>query len=199
MKRKPIVAIMALTLCGAAQAQDGADFVQRNANQQDRIARGLSAGDLTVEEASRLERNEAQLQREQARALRHGNRLSPPEQAHLADATRDASRDIRHDRHDRDHSRRDSRSTERLEAAVRRSADQQERIARGLQSGELNHREVARLLEGQARIAMTQADIAADGRVTAGEEWRVRALQRRESERVFARNHDDRDRDRHRD
>jgi hypothetical protein len=198
MKLKPIAAILALTLCAAAQARDGADFVQRNANQQNRIARGLGAGDLTVEEASRLERNEALLQREQARALRHGNRLSPAEQARLMDAAREASRDIRRDRHDRDHARRHSRSTARLEAVVRRSANQQERIVRGLRSGELTHREVARLIEGQARIAMTQADIAADGWVTWGEERRVRELQRREGERIFARNHNDRERNRHR-
>lgn len=203
MKLKPIVAIVALALCGAAQARDGADFVQRNANQQNRIAQGLSAGDLTVEEASRLERNEAQLQREQARALRFGNRLSPAEQARLADATREASRDIRRDRHDGErahrYSRRDARSAERLEAAVRRSANQQERIVRGLESGELTHREVARLIEGQARISMAQADAAADGRVTPGEEQRLRDLQHRESRRVFARNHNDRDRDGRRD
>ena len=70
MKITPIAAILAIALCGAAQAQDNAvDVVQRDANLQQRIERGLASGQLSTQEAGRLERLLQRVERNQADAL----------------------------------------------------------------------------------------------------------------------------------
>ena len=97
-------------------------------------------------------------------------------------------------RHDRDASNPDTRSAQRLQEAVRHSANQQQRIARGLQSGDLSNGEAARLEAGQARVSGELAMAAADGHVSGDEQARVRDLQQRQNQRIYARRHDERDR-----
>src|SRR5947208_13302229 len=90
MKLK-LTAIAAALFCGSAFAQTGT--VQRDVNQQERIEQGLKSGQLTTREAARLEREEAKVERDQARALRDGT-LSPAEKARLAREQNKVSRDI---------------------------------------------------------------------------------------------------------
>ena len=96
MKLK-LTAIAAALFCGSAFAQTGT--VQRDVNQQERIEQGLKSGQLTTREASRLEREEAKVERDQARALRDGT-LSPAEKARLAREQNKVSRDIYREKHD---------------------------------------------------------------------------------------------------
>ena len=193
MKITPIAAILAIALCGAAQAQDKAvDVVQRDANLQQRIERGLASGQLSTQEAGRLERLLQRVERNQADALRRG--VTPREQSRIAMQQDRISRVIARARHDRRESNPDMRSAQRLQEGVRHSANQQERIARGLQSGDLSNAEAARLEAGQARVSAELAMAAADGRVSGAEQQRIRNLQQRQNQRVYARRHNDRDR-----
>src|ERR1051325_9094724 len=75
-----IAAALGLAFCGAAFAQAGT--VQRDVNQQQRIEQGLQSGQLTTREASKLEREESRVERDQSRAMQDG-KLSPAEKARL--------------------------------------------------------------------------------------------------------------------
>jgi hypothetical protein len=197
MKITPIAAILALALCGAAQAQNGAaNSAQHDADQQQRIAEGLKSGQLSIREAGRIERDLQRIEIDQARLL--GSSADPRELERLAAEQQALGRDIRHEKHDAENSNPDARSAQRLADVVQRSADQQQRIARGLASGELSNREADFLERGQARVSGMQADAAEDGHVGGAEQAAILNAQRAQGQRIYASNHDrdSRDRDR---
>jgi len=65
-----------------------------------------------------------------------------------------------------------------------RPANQQTRIADGLESGRISGKEAARLEKQQAKIDKAQKHAEADGTVTAAERKRVRHLEQRESHQI---------------
>lgn len=102
MTSRLIVSLAAatLTLFSATAFADGpAAGVQRNANQQARIAQGLKSGELTNHEAARLERGQARVSRMQAGALRDGQ-VTPAERARIDNAQDRQSRRIFRQKHD---------------------------------------------------------------------------------------------------
>jgi len=195
MKLIPIAAVLALTLSGIAQAQQGvADVVQREANQQRRIAEGLHSGQLSVREAGRLEREAQQIEMDLARALADG-RAFPREQDRIADQQQNLGQELRNLKHDSANTDPNEVSSRRLAEVVQQSANQQERIARGLQSGELSNEQAGRLLEGQSRVSAMLADSTGDGYVGGAEQGAIRDMQRRQEQRIYARSRDDRHND----
>jgi hypothetical protein len=195
MKIIPIAAVLALALCGAAQAQDSAaSAAQRDANQQRRIAEGLKSGQISVREAGRLEREQQRLEEMQARALSNGGGLDPREQDRLEAELNGMNREIRSYKNDGKNANPDEISARRLAELVQRSANQQQRIARGLTAGELSADEAARVERGQARVSGMLADATGDGYVGGAEQSAIANLQSRQDQRIYARNHDNRDR-----
>jgi len=186
MKLK-LTAIAAALFCGSAFAQTGT--VQRDVNQQERIEQGLKSGQLTTREASRLEREEAKVERDQARALRDGT-LSPAEKARLAREQNKVSRDIYREKHDAQTGDPNSPSSQRMQADVQRNVNQQRRIEQGVASGELTNREAARLERGQARDNAAQARAGADGKVGPNEQRRLQRQENRQSRRIYREKHD---------
>lgn len=73
--------------------------VQRNINQQQRIAQGVRSGQLTNREAGRLERGQSRENRMEARAGADGH-VGRNEQRHMQMAENRQSRQINHERHD---------------------------------------------------------------------------------------------------
>ncbi len=71
-----------------------------------------------------------------------------------------------------------------------RQEKQQQRIDQGVQSGQLNQKEAARLEKGQARVQKMEDKAGADGKVTAKERRRVEAAQDRQSRRIAREKHD---------
>ena len=186
MKLK-LTAIAAALFCGSAFAQTGT--VQRDVNQQERIEQGLKSGQLTTREAARLEREEAKVERDQARALRDGT-LSPAEKARLAREQNKVSRDIYREKHDAQTGDPNSPSSQRMQADVQRDVNQQRRIEQGVASGELTNREAARLERGQARDNAAQARAGADGYVGPNEQRRLQRQENRQSRRIYREKHD---------
>ena len=186
MKLK-LTAIAAALFCGSAFAQTGT--VQRDVNQQERIEQGLKSGQLTTREAARLEREEAKVERDQARALRDGT-LSPAEKARLAREQNKVSRDIYREKHDAQTGDPNSPSSQRMQADVQRDVNQQRRIEQGVRSGELTNREAARLERGQARDNAAQARAGADGKVGPNEQRRLQRQENRQSRRIYREKHD---------
>lgn len=78
-------------------------------------------------------------------------------------------------------------STPRIDARQERQA---ERIDKGVESGQLNQREAARMEKGQARVQKMEDRATADGKVTKGEKRRIEHAQDVQSARIARQKHD---------
>lgn len=166
-----------------------AQTVQRNVNQQERIQQGLQSGQLTTQEAARLERGQAHVEQLQSRALRDGV-LTQQERARLDQAQDVQSRRIYREKHDAQTGNPDSASSQRMQAEVQRNINQQRRVEQGVRSGELTNREVGRLERGQAHTNRLQGRAGADGHVSAHENARIQHAENAQSRRIYREKHD---------
>ena len=187
MKRLIIATAVGALFSGAALAQQGT--VQRDVNQQERIEQGLKSGQLTTQEASRLESEQSRIQRDQSRALRDGT-LSPAEKGRLANEQDRASRDINRLENNKAIGNPNSASSQRMQADVQRNINQQKRIEQGVKSGQLTNREAGRLERGESRVDRAEAGAGRDGHVGKGEQHRVQTAENRESNRIYRQKHD---------
>ncbi|MDQ2929037.1 MAG: hypothetical protein ABI330_05205 [Caldimonas sp.] len=78
-------------------------------------------------------------------------------------------------------------ATPRVDA---REANQQKRIDAGVASGQLNARETNRLDKQQGRIAATEANDKADGKMTGKEHRQLTRMQNRASANIHKQKHD---------
>ena len=175
---------------GAAIAQTTGTEVGRNVEQQKRIEQGLKSGELNTREASKLEREEAKVNRDQARALKDGN-LSPAEKAKIRAEQNKVSADIYKQKHDAQKGNPDSASSKRMQADVQRNVNQQKRIEQGVKSGELTKSETAKLERGQAAVEHKEAKAGKDGHVGAREQARIQRAEDRQSKRIYKEKHDE--------
>jgi hypothetical protein len=191
MKIALIASATLALLTGAAFAQSPAapapvtaqSTVQRDVNQQQRIENGLQSGKITPREAGLLERDEAKVDRLQAKDMKDG-KLSPAERRQLRAAQNKASRDIKMAETNGVNANPLSASSQRMQADVQRNVNQEKRIEAGVANGALTTRETARLEQGQARVDRTEAHVAANGHVSAAEQSRVQRAENRQSARI---------------
>lgn len=73
---------------------------------------------------------------------------------------------------------------------TQRNINQQQRIENGLQSGQLNVKEAAKLEREQAKISRTEARALKDGKLSAVEKERIAAMQDKASHNIQAEKHD---------
>jgi hypothetical protein len=78
-------------------------------------------------------------------------------------------------------------STTRIDTRQER---QQTRIDKGVESGQLNEKEAARLQRGQDRVQKAEDRAAADGTITKGERARIEHRQNEQSRRIYRQKHD---------
>ncbi len=71
-----------------------------------------------------------------------------------------------------------------------RQANQQQRIDQGVQSGQLNQREAARLEKGQARVQKMEDKAKADGVVTKKERAALHHAENKQSRHIAREKHD---------
>jgi hypothetical protein len=193
MQIKPVnfVAAIITGMCvGGAFAQSLDTAVQRDINQEKRIEQGLQSGSLDTREASLLQRDEARVDRLEARSLKDG-KLSYAERQRIQSAENRASKDIYTAKHNGVSGNPLSASSQRMQADVQRDINQQQRIKNGIDNGSLNNREVARLEHGQARDDARQYRAGRDGHVGAFEQRRVQAAENRQSQRIYKLKHND--------
>jgi len=188
MRRNHILAALLAAAAIPALAQTTGGMVQRDVNQQARIEQGLQSGQLNTNEAGRLEREEARIESTEAKALRDGH-LSPQEKARITQMQDQASRDIYREKHNTQTADPNSPSSRRMQAAVQRDVNQQSRIEQGVQSGQLTHREVAKLESGQVHDSRLQARAAADGYVGPHESRRLQNAENVQSKRIYRQKH----------
>ena len=184
-----LVFCAAALLSSAAFADTAAEKdQQRDVNQQQRIEQGLQSGQLSTKEAGRLERDQQHVDRMEARDMKDGH-MSAGEQLRLDKAQNAASADIYKQKHDAQAGHPNSASSQRMQADVQRNVNQQQRIQNGMESGALTNREASRLEAGQARTDRKVANAAADGRVGAKEQGRIRRSENRQSANVYGKKH----------
>jgi len=80
------------------------------------------------------------------------------------------------------------------ESIDQRQQNQEQRIKRGIASGELTVREANRLIVQQRDIAATEARFKADGKFTRQERAKVQHKQDKANARIFQQKHDVQDR-----
>lgn len=73
-----------------------------------------------------------------------------------------------------------------------RQANQQERINKGVGSGQLTARETVNLQRGQVRVQRMENRAKSDGVVTAGERARINQAQNVQSRKIFNKKHNNR-------
>ncbi len=81
----------------------------------------------------------------------------------------------------------DTASTPRID---KRQERQDQRIDKGVQSGQLTDKEAARLEKGQQRVQKMEDKAMADGKMTKRERTRMERAQDRESKRIYRQKHD---------
>ena len=118
------------TAIGAMAQTTAASSVARDAHQESRIEHGLQNGSITTREGALLQKDEAHVDRLQAKDLKDG-RLSPAERAQLTAAQNKSSRDIRTAERNGVNGNPLSASSQRMQADTQRNIDQQKRIAQG--------------------------------------------------------------------
>ena len=175
----------------SAQAQNAADVVQRDVNQQNRIEQGLKSGQLTTKEAGKLEREESRVDKMEANAMKDG-KVTNAEKRRIEAAENKASKDIYNEKHDAQTGDPNSVSSKRMRADVQRNANQEQRIENGIKKGSLTNREAANLERGQARVDRKEANAAADGHVGADEQKNIQAAENRQNKRIHREKHNKR-------
>jgi predicted transglutaminase-like cysteine proteinase len=195
MKYRTLIAslLVAFGAAGAYAQTTTANTVQRDVNQQTRIEAGLKDGSLSTKEAGRLEREESQVDRLQAKDLKDG-KLTPRERAQLRRAQNRASQDIHNAKTNDVKGNPESASSERMQADVARNVTQEKRVEQGVQSGALTNREAGQLERGQARVERQEAMAGRDGHVGKLEQSRVQRKENQQSEEIFDKKHNGKNR-----
>jgi hypothetical protein len=186
-----LIATLVSLSCGAAYAQEtrAQRDTQRDINQQERIEQGLQSGQLTTHEAGKLEHDEANVSRLESRAEADG-KITKAEQQHINAAENRTSRDIYSQKHDAQIGNPNSASSQRMQADVQRNVNQQSRIEQGLKSGALTNKEASHLEHGQARVDRAEANAAAYGGVSAGEQAHIQKAENHQSKHIHRQKHD---------
>jgi len=184
-----VSALLAFATAGAFAQTHAASSVQRDVNQQQRIEQGLQNGKLTTREAALLEKDEAKVDRLQARSMKDGH-LTAAERTQLQQAQNRASRDIKTATHNGVNGNPLSASSQRMQADVQRNVNQEQRIQQGLKSGELTKHEAAKLERGQAKVDHEESVAGRDGHVGKAEQHQVQHTEDHQNKAIHQQKHD---------
>jgi hypothetical protein len=129
-----------------AAAIYGQTVDQRRENQQDRVAQGIASGQLTPGETTRIERQEAGVNRQiHQDRVANGGTLTPAERQQVNREQNGMSGEIYRDKHN-------ANQTNFHGEVGARQGIQQQRIAQGVRSGSLTAGETARLERKEAGV-----------------------------------------------
>jgi hypothetical protein len=193
LSKTAVSIVIGAALAVPALAQNTADVVQRDVNQQKRIDQGLQSGQLTTKEASQLEKGEARIEKMEQRADADG-KMTDAEKRRIEQAQNKESQQIYQDKHNAQTGNPNSASSQRMQADVQRNVNQQQRIEQGVQSGQLTNREVSNLEKGQANVNRKEARAGANGHVSANEQHSIQAAENHQSRKIYKEKHNNRER-----
>jgi hypothetical protein len=158
----------------------------REANQDQRISNGLRSGQMTSGEAARAERTQSNIDQQvhDDRAA-NGGKLTGAERQQINGEQNQASRQIYDEKH--------NANTVRPNEVNDREANQQQRTANGLRSGEMTSGEAARTNENQARVAQQVHNerTANGGALTEKEKKQANKEENKNSKQIYNEKHND--------
>ena len=169
-----------------AQQPSGSEIKAREENQQDRIGNGIASGQLTAGEAAKLETKESNINKQIAKdRLANGGNLTNKEKAQVNSQQNNLSKQIYNDKH--------NAATQKYgnNEVDKRRENQQDRIANGVQSGQLTAGETAKLESQESQINKeVQTDRKANGgNLTNKQKAQVNKQLNRESARIYNKKH----------
>lgn len=181
------VALGAISIGAIAQNTAPSPVInQRKDNQQERIGNGVENGSLTAGEATRLEKKETRINREEKRMKSDGN-FTAAERAKVRNQQSHVSKQIYNQKHDAQVQNVNPKSE-----VGERQRLQQERIGQGIKSGSLTPAEAARMENQEKHVNREVArDRAANGgTLTPGERAKVNHQQNKVSRHIYHQKHD---------
>ena len=159
----------------------------REANQDQRIANGLRSGQMTSGEAARAERTQSNIDQQvhDDRAA-NGGKLTGQERRQINNEQNAASRQIYDEKH--------NANTVKPNEVDNREANQQQRTANGLRSGQMTSGEAARTNANQAAVAQQVHNerTANGGALTRQERQQANKEENRNSKQIYNEKHNDR-------
>ena len=161
-------------------------IAERKENQQDRIANGVKSGQLTAGETANLESKEAAINGEtRADRAANGGKLTQSEKQQINRQQNQLSKQIYQDKHNANSAQYGNNKV------GQRRENQQDRIAQGINSGQLTAGETARLENQQRGInQQVKADRAANGgKLTPGEKQQINKEQNAASKNIYNKKH----------
>ncbi len=178
---------LAALLSIPSSAQAAGRIKKRAENQQDRIAQGVKSGQLTAGETARLERKETRLNSE-VRDMRKvdGGKLTSQDKAVVNQQQNRLSTNIYAQKHD------GQTQGQGTGEVAQRKENQQDRIAQGVQSGQLTARETAHLETKESAVNQETRDMRAldGGKLTPGDKAAVNQQQNQLSRNIYDQKHD---------
>jgi hypothetical protein len=166
----------------ATGQSNGPAVQQRAENQQDRIANGVKSGELTAGETSNLETKEGKINQE-TRDMRKQDdgHLTATDQAKINQQQNQLSQQIYQDKHNPA-----TQNTNPTSEVGKRMENQQDRIAKGVKSGDLSAGQAAHLEKNDAKIKKGARDDRASngGTLTPQERAQVNNQLNRQSHQI---------------
>ncbi len=156
----------------------------REANQDQRIANGLRSGEMTAGEAARAERTQANIdQQVHDDREANGGHLTEQERQQINGEQNAASRQIYDENH--------NGNTVKPNEVDDRMANQQDRTAQGLRSGEMTSGEAARTNQNQANVAQQVHNerTANGGGLTKQEKKQANKEENKNSKQIYKEKH----------
>jgi hypothetical protein len=170
----------------AADRSVGRDYNPntREANQDQRIANGLRSGQMTSGEAARAEQTQSNIDRQvHDDREANGGKLTGAERQQINGEQNAASRQIYDEKH--------NGNTVTPNEVDNREANQQQRTAEGLRSGQMTSGEAARTNENQAAVAQQVHDerTANGGALTKQEKQQANKEENKNSKQIYNEKH----------
>ena len=165
---------------------------QRKENQQDRIANGVSDGQLTAGESSNLEKKESELNQEERDMKAQDNgHLTNADRSVLNQQQNQLSNQIYKDKHNSAVQKENPQGTAPTTKIGKRVENQQDRIGQGIQSGQLTAGESANLEKQESAV---NKEMAAEkqlngGKLTNQEKAQVNRQQNQLSKEIYKDKH----------
>jgi hypothetical protein len=162
---------------------------QREANQDQRIANGLHSGQMTAGEASRAEKTQSAIdQQVHNDRVANGGTLTPQERQQVNREQNAASRQVYRENH--------NGNTVAPNEVNDRMANQQQRTANGLRTGQMTSGEASRTNANQANTAQQVHNerMANGGALTGQERRQANRQENRNSRQIDRENHNGRER-----
>ena len=156
----------------------------REANQDQRIANGLRSGEMTSGEAARADRTQSRIdQQVHNERAANGGRLTGQERHQINGEQNNASRQIYNEKH--------NANTIRPNEVNNREANQQQRTANGLRSGQMTSGEAARTNRQQAALdqQVHNERVANGGALTAQQRQQANREENRNSKQIYKEKH----------